>query len=183
MHMTANTTASGRSISGNSPYAEIPDLRAIYTSADEKRRPSPGEVMRAISACRVLNADVVVIELSNRTIIAAVNGYDDTYVSAICDPGVALPAVSRSLQVRLFNLSTTDVRPDVLPATIVRMTIGRWEHKIAVIFGDRYAAGLVAAMSPPKSLESVTIEDMENMRRKLSSATGDCIDLSVVRPD
>jgi len=175
--MIADTTAPGHSTSGNSPYAEIPGLKAIYTSADEKHRTAPDEVIRAISACRALNADVVAIELSDRAIIAAVNGYNDTCAAAICDPGVALPAVARNLQVRLLSLSVPDIRPDILPDTIVRTSICRWERRIAVVFGAQLAAKLVAAMSPAKSSDSVTIEDMEIMHRKLSSALGDCIDL------
>ncbi len=183
--MKADTMASGRSISGdNSPTQKSRDLKAIYTSADEKRRPAPDEVMNAINACRELNADVVAIELSDRTIIAAVNGYDDTYAAAVCDPGVGLPAVSRSLQVRLFNLSMTGRQAGHTARDYVRRSIGRWERKIAVDLRRAicFRAG-GCHVDYAESTDAVTIEDLETMRRKLSSAIGDCIDLSAISPE
>lgn len=175
-----NTATIGRSLSCDSQYLEIPGLKATYTSADEKRCIVPDEVMMAISACRVLDADFVAFEFSDRTIVVAINAYDDTYAAATCDKDIVLPAVARCLQVLLLDLSVPEIRPDILPATIMRKSIGRWERRIAVIFGGQYAARLVTAMSPAKSPDSVTIEDMEVMRRKLLSALGDCIDLPEV---
>ncbi|OPY28526.1 MAG: hypothetical protein A4E28_01459 [Methanocella sp. PtaU1.Bin125] len=170
-------STSGVDIGNSRPGTEIPGLRAIYFSEGEDSRTVPDEVTQAVRMCRALNADVIALESSDRTVVAAVNGYDDTYAAAVYGPGVALPAIARGLQGRLYGHPMPDIRPDILPAAIVRKAIRRWERRIALIFGEPYAAGLVAAVSPAKSPEAVTIEDLETIRRKLSAALGDCIDL------
>ncbi len=118
--MKADPAICGHGISGNGYLIEIPGMRAVYTSADEQRHLPPDDIKQALDACRALNADVTVIESSDRVIVAAVNCYDNTYAAAVCDPGVPLPAIARSLQVRLLSLSVPDARPDVLPAATVR---------------------------------------------------------------
>jgi hypothetical protein len=177
--MKADTMTCVHLISNNGPFTEIPGVRAVYTSADVEHNPLSGDILQALDACRALNADVAAIESGDRVIVAAVNCYDNAYAVAVCDPGVLLPAIARGLQVRLFSLSIPDACPDMLPVATVRKSIGRWERKIAVVFGEQYAAGLVAALSP----DVATTEAMETMRRKLMSAIGDCIDLSAVSPE
>ncbi|MGA9139309.1 MAG: hypothetical protein WBZ29_03735, partial [Methanocella sp.] len=174
--MKTDTAICGHGISGNGYLIEIPGMRAVYTSADESRNLPPADIKQALDACRTLNADVTVIESSDRVIVVAVNGYDNTYAAAVCDPGVPLPAIARSLQVRLLSLSVPDARPDVLPAATVRMYTGLLGRKIAAVFGEQYAAGLVTAMAPVKAPDAVSIDDLEQMRMRLTSILGGCLD-------
>ncbi|MGA9141612.1 MAG: hypothetical protein WBZ29_15415, partial [Methanocella sp.] len=180
IYMKADPAICGRGISGNGYLIEIPGMRAVYTSADEQCHLPPDDIKQALDACRALNADVTAVESSDRVIVAAVNCYDNTYAAAICDPGIQLPAIARSLQMRLISLSVPDARPDVLPATTVRSYTGLWERKIAAVFGEQYAAGLVTAMAPVKAPDAVSIDDLEQMRMRLTSILGGCLDLPKV---
>jgi hypothetical protein len=176
------TEVPGHGIGNDSPHAEIPGVKAVYLSADTKQNAPPDQIMQAVNVCRALDADAVAIESTDHTIIAVLNSYDYTYAAAVCDADVTLPAVARSLQMRILSLFVPDAGPDLLPATIVRTYIGRWERKISIVFGEHYAARLVACLSHEAVPDTATAEAMEAMRRNLSSAIGDCIDLPPVSP-
>lgn len=177
------TEVPGPGIGYDGLHAEIPGVKAIYSSAGAKHSAPPDQIVQAVNACRALDADAVAIESTDHTIIAVLNCYDNTYAAAVCDAGVTLPAVVRSLQMRIINLSVPDPGPDLLPAAIVHACIGRWERKIAIVFGEHYAARLMASLAHELAPDTATPEAMETVRRNLSSAIGDCIDLPIVSPE
>jgi hypothetical protein len=155
-------------------------IRVIYTSADEKRHPAEGEVKRVVDACRRLNADAVILESIDYAVVASVNVYDSTYAVAICDPGAHLPTVARDLQVRLYRQACEESQINFLPAATVRSALGRWERQIAMVFGRRYAAGLVAGAAEGSKPDGMTRDSLEEVRRRLCVVIGGCIDLQKV---
>jgi len=138
------------------------------------------EVKRVIDACRSLRADAVALEMADRMVVVAMNAYDGTYAVACCDPGPHLPSLARGLQVQLYRLPCHDCPTEFLPASVVYKALSRWEQQIALVFGKRYAAKLVAGATRDKSPGEISRDGLESIRLQLSFAIGGCILLQKV---
>jgi hypothetical protein len=177
--MIPGKAIAGTEVKKDGMYADMPGVVTIYMSQDEHRSP-PGTVRKAVESCRALNADVIAIETDGLTIVATYNTYDNTYAAAVCKPDVSLSAVARSLQLRLFDMPASRVSPELLSAASVQKITGIWERKIALLFGERYAAGIIAATMSGKTPDSMTTDDLKEICRSLTSVLGDCIDLRAI---
>jgi hypothetical protein len=135
------------------------------------------DVKRIIDACRSLQADAVALELADRTIVVALNSYDGTHAVASCGPEVNLSAVVRGLLIRLYSEPSGERAATYLSAVAVRSALLVWERQIALVFGRRYASGLVAGESGTMLQGEVTCDDLEATRRRLTVAIGGCIEL------
>ena len=55
------------------------------------------------------------------------------------------------------------------------MNIRRWEHSIAMIFGERYASKLLANAMAGRDPGAMSMENMCEVRAFLASAVGECL--------
>lgn len=138
------------------------------------------EVKKIVSVCRSLSADALVLEEADHATVVALNVYDGTYAAASCDPGARFSAVARSLQVRLYSRHEAPSPVAFLPVATVQAALDGWERQIAVVFGQRYAARLVAGAAGAKAAGKVTRDDLERIRLELSSLIGGCLQLEKV---
>lgn len=136
-------------------------------------------VKSIVEACRCLRADALAIELPEHAIVAVVNAYDDTYTTAICDPGALLSPIVRGLQVRLYSGQSVKSYTAFLPASEVVSALSCWEGQIALVFGRPYAAKLVSGTVAGQDRGRMTISDLEAIRHQLSASVGGCIKLKV----
>jgi hypothetical protein len=138
------------------------------------------DVKRIIDACRNMQADAVALEMEDRTIVVAMNAYDGTYAMTCCDPCANLPTVARGLQLRLYSEPSRDGQAAYLPAATVRSVLLEWERQIALVFGERYASGLINGALGTTAPGEMMPDDLDRIRLQLSSATGGCLDLQKV---
>ena len=138
------------------------------------------EVKTLVDACRSLGADAIILEADGYAIVVAVDGYDGTYAAEVCGPDAPLPSIARGLQLRLRDRSGGRCPEDLLPAAAARAALRQWERQIALVFGGRYAARLIADTCGAETPDGMAGEQLGRVRRRLSAAIGGCIDLRKV---
>jgi hypothetical protein len=174
-HMHENETVARHNCYHKDRCLDNDGLTAHFTSADEM--PCPLAVKSIVDACRSLRADALAIELPEQTIVAVINAYDGTYAAATCEPDAYLSSIARGLQVRLYSGQCVESPGTFLPASGVHSALRHWELQIALVFGRQYAARLVSSAAADRGLGNMSIDDLEAIRRQLSTSIGGCIKL------
>ena len=136
-------------------------------------------------AMKQMRLEELLIESDVDRMLIVKHVYDDVY--AVVRYGDGAHAVDLSKLIRVVFSQKMGASPvntkNYLSTRIIRMNIRRWEHSIAMIFGEHYASKLLANAMAGRDPGAMSMENMREVRAFLASAVGECLIFEPERVD
>lgn len=141
--------------------------------------PDPG-LSRTIEAIKYLKLDELLLEFEGGKLLIVKYEYGETMAAVYYEGDPPPPDLARLIQLVLARNVQRPSDKIFLPAARVEVLAGRWERRIAPVFGEGYAAKLVENSLKGKRRDGMVPEDIAEARAFISSALGDCLALDKV---
>jgi hypothetical protein len=128
-------------------------------------------------AMKKMRLEELLIESDEGRMLIVKHVYDD--VHAVVRYGDGANAIELSKLIRIVfsqRLGDSHVyNKNYVSEPVVSASIRRWKHRIALVFGERYASKLLATAMIGKDTGAMSAKNMDDIRAFIASAIGECL--------
>ncbi len=125
-------------------------------------------------------ASEMLIEEDEGSMLVVKDDFSDAAVAARFSGDISPAGLSRLIRLTFAGREHRACSRPCVPAADVERLAGRWKRRIALVFGENFAAKLVEKPFRTRNRDSMTPEELEAARAFISSALGDCLALDKV---
>ncbi len=156
----------------------FPGARKIIVSSGG--RSYPEDIGWLVDRIGRLRASEMLIEEGEGSVLVVKDDYGDMAVAVRFSGDISPPGLSRHIRLTFARREARACTRPYVPAADVERLTGRWKSRIALVFGEGFAANLVEKPFRGRSRDSMTPDELEAARAFISSALGDCLYLEKV---
>jgi len=125
-------------------------------------------------------ASEMLIEEDEGDMLVVKDDFSDATVAVRFSGDISPSGLSRLIRLTFAGREHRACSKPCVPASDVERLAGRWKRRIALVFGENFAAKLVEKPLRKRSRDGMAPEDLEAARAFISSALGDCLSLDKV---
>lgn len=156
----------------------FPGARKIIVSSGG--RSYPEDIGWLVDRMGRLGASEMLIGEEEGRVLVVKDDYGDMAVAVRFSGDISPAGLSRHVRLTFTRRESRACTRPYVPAADVERLMGHWKGRIALVFGDNFAAKLVEKPFSGRGRDSMTPEELEAARAFISSALGDCLYLEKV---